>query len=59
MTGSPGHVFISYAREDSDHADQLQRILEAVGVRVWRDIGELRPGQDWKAGISQAITRNA
>ena len=29
-----GHAFISYVREDSSHADQLQRILEAAGIPV-------------------------
>lgn len=54
-----GHVFISYAREDSDHVDQLQRMLEAAGIPVWRDTAKLWPGEDWSAKIRRAITDDA
>ena len=54
-----GHVFISHVREDSDRIDELQRALEAAGVRVWRDKADLWPGQDWRAMIRHAITDNA
>ncbi len=33
----------------------MQRILEAAGVRVWRDTLDLRPGDEWPAVITQAI----
>ena len=54
-----GHAFISYVREDSQAVDRLQRVLEAAGIRVWRDTGNLWPGQDWRAVIRRAITGNA
>jgi hypothetical protein len=54
-----GHAFISYARTNSRKVDQLQRTLEAAGVRVWRDTTELSPGEDWRARIRDAITQNA
>ena len=54
-----GHVFISYVREDSDEVDRLQQVLEDVGVRVWRDTRDLWPGEDWRAKIQDAITRDA
>ncbi len=54
-----GHAFISYVREDSDRIAELQRTLEAAGVRVWRDKADLWPGQDWRAMIRHAITDNA
>ena len=38
-----GHAFISYVREDVYYADRLQRILEDVGVSVWRDTADLWP----------------
>jgi hypothetical protein len=60
MVGAlPGHVFLSYARENADQADGLQRELEAWGISVWRDTADLWPGQDWRARIRQAITDNA
>jgi TIR domain len=54
-----GHAFISYVREDSPEVDRLQRMLEAAGVRVWRDTAELWPGEDWRAKIRHAITDDA
>jgi hypothetical protein len=54
-----GHAFVSYVREDSHRVDQLQRALEAAGISVWRDTGDLWPGEDWRAKIRLAITGNA
>ncbi|MBL8156518.1 MAG: TIR domain-containing protein, partial [Anaerolineae bacterium] len=49
-------VFISYARKDGkDHALRLQRELEAIGLRVWRDEREIDPAQDFSAEIEDAI----
>jgi transcriptional regulator with XRE-family HTH domain len=54
-----GHTFISYIREDSGAVDRLQKMLEAAGVRVWRDTADLWPGEDWRAKIRHAITDEA
>jgi TIR domain-containing protein len=54
-----GHAFISYVRKDSLRVDRMQRVLEARGVRVWRDTADLWPGEDWRAKIRHAITDNA
>lgn len=51
----PGHVFISYVREDRDAVNALQRHLSAAGVAVWRDTESLWPGQDWRAEIRRSI----
>jgi hypothetical protein len=59
VIGTIRHAFISYVREDSDHVERLQRRLEAVGIRVWRDTADLWPGEDWRAKIRQAIQDNA
>src|SRR5215472_5506288 len=56
MNGLAGHAFVSYVREDSERVDRLQAALEDAGVRVWRDIAQLWPGQDWWAEIRRAIT---
>jgi TIR domain len=55
----PGHVFISYVREDSHRVGQLQKALQAAGIPVWRDTADLWPGEDWRAKIRHAITENA
>src|SRR5271169_3173426 len=54
-----GHAFVSYVREDSLQVDRMQRVLEARGVRVWRDTADLWPGEDWRAKIRHAITNDA
>jgi ATP-dependent Clp protease ATP-binding subunit ClpB len=54
-----GYAFMSYVREDSAEADRLQQVLEAAGVRVWRDTADLWPGQDWRAKIRHAITKDS
>ena len=54
-----GSVFISYASQDSRHADQLQRLLEDAGLQVWRDTANLWPGTDWRLQIRRAITKDA
>lgn len=54
-----GHAFVSYVREDAHQVDQLQQVLEAQGIPVWRDTADLWPGQDWRRRIRQAITDNA
>src|SRR5258708_18752765 len=52
----PGHAFISYVHEDAERVDRLQRILEAAGIRIWRDTNDLWPGQDWKIEVKRAIS---
>jgi tetratricopeptide (TPR) repeat protein len=54
-----GYAFLSYAREDKEHVDQLQETLEAAGIPVWRDIRDLQPGQDWKLSIRRAVSEDA
>ena len=59
MGNLAGHAFISYVREDTGEVDELQQVLEAAGIPVWRDTDELWPGEDWRAKIQEAITRDA
>ena len=40
-------------------ADRLQEVLEAAGVRVWRDTADLWPGQDWRKKIRHAIINDS
>lgn len=54
-----GHAFISYVRENKPEVDWLQEMLEAAGIRVWRDTADLWPGQDWRAKIRHAIVTDA
>jgi hypothetical protein len=53
------HAFISYVREDSEAIDELERVLTAAGIPVWRDVRRLFPGDVWKARIKEAIQGDA
>ena len=48
-----------YARDDMARADELQRVLEAAGIAVWRDVAVLLPGQDWQLAVRRAISEDA
>lgn len=48
-------VFVSYVHDDSREVDILCAALENSGVRTWRDVNQLLPGDDWKVAISHAI----
>lgn len=52
------HVFISYAREDSDVAARLYMALRDAGFDVWFDLESLRPGERWKRIIAEAIKKS-
>jgi hypothetical protein len=54
-----GHAFASYVREDVARIDKLQQLLEAAGIRVWRDTQDLWPGEDWRIKIRRAIKNDA
>src|SRR5215510_9368098 len=49
-------IFISYAREDADHADRLYRALSEIEeLSPWLDRQNLLPGSKWKDEILSAI----
>jgi hypothetical protein len=48
-------VFISYAREDPEHAERLYKDLKKAGLIPWRDKDAIRPGENWKIAIRTAI----
>ena len=48
-------LFLSYAREDSAAARKLYQELSARGLNVWLDREALRPGQNWRVAVRQAI----
>lgn len=51
-------VFLSYAREDRDHAVRLRRSLARAGVAVWFDETDLLGGEEWAAATRQAIRKS-
>jgi hypothetical protein len=53
-----GHTFICHVCEDADHAEKLCGVLAGAGIPIWRDTANLWPGEDWRAKIRSAITRD-
>jgi hypothetical protein len=51
------HAFISYARQDREFVDRLTVDLRAAGVRVWRDVEQILPGQNWEDSLEKALER--
>ena len=62
MNNEPGekkpYVFISYPRAESQLADEIVAVLERAGIRTWRDVDDIEPGENWVSSIESAI-RNA
>jgi len=54
-THSPGGVFLSYAREDTNAAKRIAEAMRAFGVDAWFDQSELRGGDAWDAKIKKQI----
>lgn len=48
-------VFISYAREDRDRAEELYRNLRGEGFDAWIDSHDLLPGANWKSEIRKTL----
>jgi CheY-like chemotaxis protein len=50
-----GRIFISYQHEDAEFAENLKFRIKDAGFNSWVDSENLRAGEDWQAGIDQAI----
>src|SRR5262249_17069796 len=50
-----GHVFLSYARRNSEFADRLVAALERRGFNVWLDRSDIPGGAAWDASVSEAL----
>jgi hypothetical protein len=48
-------VFISYSRKDLAFVKRLAADLEARGLAVWLDKGDITPGAEWKAALENAV----
>ena len=55
MTDPGRAVFLSYASQDAEAAQQLRDALRAAGAEVWFDQSELRGGDAWDALIRRQI----
>jgi hypothetical protein len=52
------HIFLSYSKVDHFFADHARVKLEENQIQVWQDQGQLRLGDDWRAGIDQGIAES-
>jgi TIR domain len=48
-------IFLSYSTQDYFFAEMLAIKLEAEGFKLWRDLGSIRPGDDWRQSIENGI----
>ena len=53
------HVFISYVHENKSEANRIHKELESHGIKVWRDVQNLKPGGFWQEEIRKAIRKGA
>jgi hypothetical protein len=55
VTDSSRAVFLSYASQDAEPAQNLCSGLRAAGIEVWLDQSELRGGDAWDQMIRRQI----
>ena len=55
MTDPNKAVFLSYASQDAEAAQNLCNALRAAGIEVWFDQSELRGGDAWDQKIRQQV----
>jgi hypothetical protein len=48
-------VFLSYARRDAGHAEQLRKALLDLDIEVWDPASDLQKGDTWRDQIKAAI----
>lgn len=52
-----GSIFISYASEDCVVANQLNEEIRSIGLPVWLDKKELRPGDEWASDVESNLRK--
>lgn len=51
-----GETFLCYAHEDTERVIALQRLLTTEGVRIFRDVEHIRPGESITTRLYQVIS---
>jgi CheY-like chemotaxis protein len=51
-------VFISYSTKNAVFADLAVLKLDALGISVWLDAGDLRGGEEWRSSIDRGIAQS-
>jgi HEAT repeat protein len=52
------HVFLSYSHKDNDFAQLLRIELQNSGIPSWLATDDIKPGEDWKTEIDDAINNS-
>ncbi len=50
-----GLTFISYSRRDTEIVDRIADSVQSAGLEIWLDRHDIRPGNQWRVQIVQAI----
>src|SRR6476646_1849798 len=51
-------VFLSHSRKDHHFAELASIKLAEADINLWRDLGQLRGGSDWRGGIERGISES-
>lgn len=51
-------VFVSYSTKNAVFADFVVLKLDALGIAVWLDAGDLRGGEEWRSSIDRGIAKS-
>jgi len=51
-------IFVSYTRDDSEHALRLTHELKAAGANVWLDQLNIPPGARWDQAVEEALEQS-
>jgi len=49
------YAFISYSRHDKEFVDRLSIDLHNAGIRIWRDVEQIMPGQQWQHALENGL----
>jgi hypothetical protein len=49
------YIFISYARKDASFAGRLKRRLQTSKLTAWRDVDDVRGGDNWQQAVDDAL----
>ena len=56
---SQRHIFLSYRSTEADFALKLAASLKNAGVNLWMDRLDIRPGDDWRKALEDALHGSA
>lgn len=52
------NIFLSYSTKDHYFAELAVDKLKGDEIELWRDMGQIRAGEEWRTAIDQAISKS-